>query len=199
MHLEARPKLVSLSTAATSLSHSRIRPWEGREHPPSSSVRSILPSVKHHGSEVTASSEGRSDAELGAGAVLVAESKRGERGNASRSEQESRSPSSDSLGQPQPGSWGPASSSSPSSRDPVCTAGAEPGFTATACHTAGVPVTTPGSWLSSPQQSFRREVVGKPRQDDGCISPTSARDLLCDPDPGTYFICPTSSLPVKCN
>ena len=93
--------------------------WEQREHPPSSSVHSILPAPEHHGNEVIASSEGRSDAELGISAVLVAESKQGERGNASGNEQASRSPSSDSLGQPQPGSWGPASSSSPSCRDPV--------------------------------------------------------------------------------
>lgn len=76
--------------------------------------------------------------------VLVAESKQGERGNASGDEQASRSPSSDSLGQPQPGSWGPASSSSPSCQDPVCTAGFQHGFMATVCHTASCPHHHPG-------------------------------------------------------
>lgn len=68
-----------------------------------------------------------------------------------KQERTSRSPSSDSLGQPQPGCRGPASSSSPSSQDPVCTGALEPGFMAIAHHTARCPQHHPGSWLSSPQ------------------------------------------------
>lgn len=69
---------------------------------------------------------------------------------------------------------------------------------ATACHTARCPHHHPRQLAELPAaSSFHSEVVRRLRQDDGCISPTSASDFLCDRDLGTYFIYPTYSLPVK--
>lgn len=59
---------VSIDCCHQSLALQDLSQWEGREHPPSSAVQSIL------------------SAALGASAVLVAELREGERGNASRSE-----------------------------------------------------------------------------------------------------------------
>lgn len=69
---------------------------------------------------------------------------------------------------------------------------------ATACHTAKCPPHHPGQLAELPAAaSFYSEVAGRLRQDNGYISPTSASDFPCDPDPGTYLICPTYCLPVK--
>lgn len=146
--LEAQPKFISLLIAATSLSHSSICPCTpvGAEGA-SSSVQSILPAPEHHGNEVVASSEGRSDKEWcwwqrasrESVGMRVGTSKRADPPLATRLGNHSQAPGD------QPPPVAPAAKTQFAQLD--FSVASWPQYVTLPV----VPITTPGSWLSSPQ------------------------------------------------